>query len=238
MKKLKKVIKVIKKFFRGIGNFIDKVFVTPITKLVLRIGEKTDKNTGKFEKWLNKKNTLVFISLFVALFFYGYVNNQASTVIDSAAEVLSNQPVEATYNKEAYVIEGIPDTADVTLIGRTVDLYLAKQLSTGKVTVDLSNLSVGTHKVDLSYKNSINSVNYKLDPSSITVNVYSSVSHCAYKVSVAVGVKYSPDPPLLVPPTAAVYQPLNVEPIFVTVGNFILFPEYSARTVPFSIPKV
>ena len=161
MKKLKKVIKVIKKFFRGIGNFIDKVFVTPITKLVLRIGEKTDKNTGKFEKWLNKKNTLVFISLFVALFFYGYVNNQASTVIDSAAEVLSNQPVEATYNKEAYVIEGIPDTADVTLIGRTVDLYLAKQLSTGKVTVDLSNLSVGTHKVDLS---------------SITVNVYSKVS--------------------------------------------------------------
>lgn len=176
MKKLKKVIKVIKKFFRGIGNFIDKVFVTPITKLVLSIGEKTDKNTGKFEKWLNKKNTLVFISLFVALFFYGYVNNQASTVIDSAAEVLSNQPVEATYNKEAYVIEGIPDTADVTLIGRTVDLYLAKQLSTGKVTVDLSNLSVGTHKVDLSYKNSINSVNYKLDPSSITVNVYSKVS--------------------------------------------------------------
>ena len=151
MKKLKKVIKVIKKFFRGIGNFIDKVFVTPITKLVLRIGEKTDKNTGKFEKWLNKKNTLVFISLFVALFFYGYVNNQASTVIDSAAEVLSNQPVEATYNKEAYVIEGIPDTADVTLIGRTVDLYLAKQLSTGKVTVDLSNLSVGTHKVCLLY---------------------------------------------------------------------------------------
>ena len=176
MKKLKKVIKVIKKFFKGIGNFIDKVFVTPITKLVLRIGEKTDKNTGKFEKWLNKKNTLVFISLFVALFFYGYVNNQASTVIDSAAEVLSNQPVEATYNKEAYVIEGIPDTADVTLIGRTVDLYLAKQLSTGKVTVDLSNLSVGTHKVDLSYKNSINSVNYKLDPSSITVNVYPKVS--------------------------------------------------------------
>lgn len=176
MKKLKKIIKVIRKFFRGIGNVIDKVFVTPITKLVLSIGEKTDKNAGKFEKWLNKKNTLVFISLFIALFFYYYVNNQASTVIDSAAEVLPNQIVEATYNKEAYVIEGIPETADVTLIGRTVDLYLAKQLSTGKVTVDLSNLSVGTHKVDLSYKSSINSVNYKLDPSSITVNVYSKVS--------------------------------------------------------------
>ena len=159
MKRLKKIIKAIKKFFLGIFNFIDRVIVTPVTKFGLFLGEKTDKNAGKFEKWLNKKNTLVFISLFMALLLFFYVDNQASTVIDSAAEVLHNQTVEATYNKEAYVVEGIPETADVTLIGRTVDLYLAKQLSTGKVSVDLSN-----------------SVTYKLDPSSITVNVYPKVS--------------------------------------------------------------
>lgn len=176
MKKSKKRIRVFKKLITAIGNFFDKLFVTPITKLVLRFKEKSIKNTGKFEKWLHKNNTLVFLSLIIAIVFCVYVNNHVNTVIDSAAEVLSGQKVEATYNKEAYVIEGIPETADVTLIGRTVDLYLAKQLSTGKVTVDLSNLSVGTHKVELSYKNSINSVNYKLDPSSITVNVYSKVS--------------------------------------------------------------
>lgn len=176
MKGLKKIIKAIKKFFLGIFNFIDRVIVTPVTKFGLFLGEKTDKNAGKFEKWLNKKNTLVFISLLMALLLFFYVDNQASTVIDSAAEVLHNQTVEATYNKEAYVVEGIPETADVTLIGRTVDLYLAKQLSTGKVSVDLSNLKEGTHKVDLSYESSINSVTYKLDPSSITVNVYPKVS--------------------------------------------------------------
>lgn len=176
MKRLKKIIKAIKKFFLGIFNFIDRVIVTPVTKFGLFLGEKTDKNAGKFEKWLNKKNTLVFISLLMALLLFFYVDNQASTVIDSAAEVLHNQTVEATYNKEAYVVEGIPETADVTLIGRTVDLYLAKQLSTGKVSVDLSNLKEGTHKVDLSYESSINSVTYKLDPSSITVNVYPKVS--------------------------------------------------------------
>ena len=176
MKGIKKIIKAIKKFFLGIFNFIDRVIVTPVTKFGLFLGEKTDKNAGKFEKWLNKKNTLVFISLLMALLLFFYVDNQASTVIDSAAEVLHNQTVEATYNKEAYVVEGIPETADVTLIGRTVDLYLAKQLSTGKVSVDLSNLKEGTHKVDLSYESSINSVTYKLDPSSITVNVYPKVS--------------------------------------------------------------
>lgn len=176
MKAIKKFIKLVKKFFRVIASFIDKFIVTPITKFALFIGEKADKGAGKFEKWLNKKNTLVFVSLLIALLLFFYVDNQASTVIDSAAEVLHNQKVEATYNKEAYIIEGIPETADVTLIGRTVDLYLAKQLSTGKVTADLSNLKEGTHKIDLNYESPINSVTYKLDPSSITVNVYSKVS--------------------------------------------------------------
>lgn len=176
MKKPKKIVKVIKKICRGIVNFIDKVIVTPITKLALFIGEKSDKGAGKFEKWLNKKNTLVFVSLFIALLTFFYIDNQASTIIDSAAEVLRNQKVEATYNREAYIIEGLPETADVTLIGRTVDLYLAKQLSTGSVSADLSNLKSGTHKIELNYESPINSVTYKLDPSSITVNVYPKVS--------------------------------------------------------------
>lgn len=176
MKKLKKIIKNIKKFFRIIARIIDKLIVTPITKFGLFISEKVDKGAGKFEKWISKRNTMIFVSLVLALLFFFYVDNQASTIIDSAAEVLENQAVIATYNKEAYIVEGLPETADVTLIGRTVDLYLAKQLSTGKVTVDLSNLKEGTHRVDLNYQNSINSVSYKLNPSSITVNVYEKVS--------------------------------------------------------------
>lgn len=176
MKVLKKIIKAIKKIIRAIISFVDKFIVTPITKLALLIGEKTEKNAGKFERWLNRRNTLVFISLILALALFFYVDSLSSTMIDASAEVLRNQVVEATYNKEAYVIEGIPETADVTLIGRTVDLYLAKQLSTGKVTVDLSNLKEGTHKVDLEYDGAINSVGYNLNPSSITINVYPKVS--------------------------------------------------------------
>lgn len=175
MKMLKGIIRFFRKIFRGIGRIIDKLFVIPLTRLGLFLGEKSDKGAGKFEKWLNKKNTLVFLSLILALLLFFYVSNQ-STIVDSAAEVLKNQKVEATYNKEAYVIEGIPETADVTLIGRTVDLYLAKQLSTGTVSVDLSDLKEGTHKVNLDYDSPINSVTYKLDPSTITVNVYPKVS--------------------------------------------------------------
>lgn len=176
MKMLKKTIKSIRKFFRTISRIIDKLIVTPITKFGLFVSDKFDKGAGKFEKWISKRNTMIFVSLILAILFFFYVDNQASTIIDSAAEVLENQTIEATYNKEAYIVEGLPDTADVTLIGRTVDLYLAKQLSTGKVTADLSNLKAGTHRIDLNYQNAINSVSYKLNPSSITVNVYEKVS--------------------------------------------------------------
>lgn len=176
MKKLKKIIRVIKKIIRSIISLVDKFLVTPITKIAIFIGEKKEKNGGKFERWLNRRNTLVFISLILAVSLFFYVDSNSNLVVDSSAEVLRNQTVEATYNKEAYVIEGVPETADVTLIGRTVDLYLAKQLSTGKVTVDLSNLKEGSHKVDLNYDTSINSVSYNLSPSSITVYVYPKVS--------------------------------------------------------------
>jgi len=176
MKANKKAGLTIAAIFKKITKIIDKIFVVPITKFILLITEKTGKKTGKFEKWLTRKNTLVFISLILALVLFFYVDNKSIVLIDSSAEVLYDQKVEAIYNKEAYVVEGLPETADVTLIGRRVDLYLAKQLSTSSVTVDISNLGEGTHRVNLKYESAINSVNYKLDPSSIMINIYPKVS--------------------------------------------------------------
>ena len=176
-------MRAIKKLFRGIGavfhsiyRFIDKRIVVPITKLILLISDKTFKHTGKFEKWLTRKNTLVFISLILAIALFFYVDNESTVMTFSRAEVLYDQKVEAIFNEETYVIEGLPESVDVTLIGRQVDIYLAKQLSSGNVTADLSNLKVGTHKVSLQYKSPINSVSYKLDPSSVNVTVYPKIS--------------------------------------------------------------
>lgn len=172
-KKKKSIIKI---FFKNIFKLIDRTIIVPITKFFLMISEKFTKQTGSLEKWLVRKNTMVFISLIVALIFFFYVDSRSTVLIDSSAEVLRNQQVIATYNKEAYVVEGLPETADVTLIGRKVDLYLAKQLSTGNVTVDISNLKAGTHKVDLNYESSINSVDYNLNPSTVTVIIYPKMS--------------------------------------------------------------
>lgn len=162
----------LKIFIKNIIKLIDKTIVVPITKFFLMIKERFDKKSGNLEKWLLRKNTMIFISLLIALIFFFYVDSKSSVLVDSSSEVLYDQKVEAIYNKEAYVVEGLPETSNVTLIGRRVDLYLAKQLSSGNVTVDISNLKAGTHKVELNYESAINSVKYMLNPGTVTIVIY------------------------------------------------------------------
>ena len=169
-KKKKKSILVI--FIKNIIKLIDKTIVVPITKLFMAISSKFKSKSFKLEKWLVRKNTMVFTSLIIALVFFFYIDSKSSVLVDSSAEVLRNQKVTAIYNQEAYVVEGLPETADITLIGRKMDLYLAKQLSSGSINVDISNLKPGTHKVDLNYDGELKSVDYILNPSTVTVVIY------------------------------------------------------------------
>ena len=150
--KTKKRTRKIILFLKAIIKLIDKKIITPITKFILLITDKMGRRTDKFERWLVRKNTLIFISLILAIITFIAVDNKSIVLVDSYAEVLRDQKVEAMYNTEKYVVEGLPETADVTLIGRKVDMYLAKQLSKGTVTVDISNLEEGTHKVALNYE--------------------------------------------------------------------------------------
>lgn len=176
MKKSKKRTRKLILFIKAIIRAIDKKIITPITKFILLITDKMSKRTDRFERWLVKKNTLIFISLLIALAAFFAIDKKSISLVDSYAEVLYDQKVEAIYNTETYVVEGLPETVDVTLIGRKVDMYLAKQLSKGYVTVDISSLKEGTHKVALNYESNINSIDYKLDPSTVNITIYPKVS--------------------------------------------------------------
>ena len=61
-------------------------------------------------------------------------------------------------------------------MGRKSDLYLAEQLGDHALSLDLTDLSEGTHKVNVKYNNPINTLEYKLDPSRITLVIYKKVS--------------------------------------------------------------
>ena len=176
MQKTKKRIHRPFLFISAIIKLIDRKIITPITKFILLITDKLGKRTDRFERWLVKKNTLIFISLLLAIITYKAIDNKTLLLTGFYAEQLYDQKVEAIYNTETYVVDGLPETVDVTLIGRKVDMYLAKQLSTGTVSVDISNLKEGTHKVTLNYESGIESVDYKLDPSTVNITIYPKVS--------------------------------------------------------------
>lgn len=167
------------KFFIAFGyafRFIDKKIIIPITKLTIRVKNNIEGDGYKFERYLNKKSTLLVLSLILAYGIFLFVDSKSIAMLETSAEVLYNQEVSVIYNEEAYVLEGIPETVDITLIGRKSDLYLAKQIPEHEVVIDLSGLGAGTHKVDVKYRRVVESINYKIDPSVVSVTIYPKVS--------------------------------------------------------------
>ncbi len=169
-------MKKLRKLLQGITHFIDKTIVVPITKLLVHTTSHFDKNGRRVENWLSKTNTLLFISLFLAIAVFIMIDQKILIFTDNNALVLKDQPVNVTYNKEKYVIEGLPETVDITLIGSKTDLYIAKQSSQHDVAIDLTGLKPGTHKVSIKYNQNTGSIEYMVNPSVATVIIYEKVS--------------------------------------------------------------
>ena len=154
-----------------IKKIIDVLLVTPISKLIYRIGSSKKNSSGKLEKILNRPIVLLYISLFCAIGVFMLVDKKVLTLVDNEAEIITDQPVNIIYNEENYVVEGVPETVDITLIGSKSNLYLAKQIGDHQVVLDLTNYTPGTYKVKLKYNHSMNNVSYKLDPSTVSIKI-------------------------------------------------------------------
>ncbi len=173
---MKKIISGLKNLFYHVGLFFDKWLITPITKCILKVSEFFKSNSKDLERILGKKQTLIIVSLLLAFAVFLILDGESNALVDQYAEVLYNQPVTATYNEEAYVVEGLPKTVDITLVGQKRHIFLAKQSPEEGVTVDLTGLKPGTHKVELHYSQRLSSLDYRLDPSEVSITIYEKVS--------------------------------------------------------------
>ena len=169
-------MKMISNFFRKIGSFLDKKIIVPITKGIVHITEKFDSSSRKIENWLSKTSTLFFISLIISIIVFIIVDQKMLFFSESSAEILKSQPVNVIMNEEMYVVEGLPETVDITLIGRKADLYFAKQSPSHEVVIDLTGLKPGTHKVNIKYNQALASIDYNVNPSTATVIIYPKIS--------------------------------------------------------------
>ena len=174
-KKQNKFLNFFTRIFKFLYKILDTILITPISKLIYFISDSLS-GKGRFDKFLNNSNTLIYISLFLAFLAFYAIDRKVIDLSDTGAVVLSNQTIKAEYNEEAYVVDGIPSSADIVLMGRRSDLYLAEQLGDHQLTLDLTDLGEGTHKVNIKYNNPINSLDYKVDPSRVTIVIYPKVS--------------------------------------------------------------
>ena len=168
---MNKKVGIIGRFFR----LIDRKIVVPVTRLLMKIGKVFSSSNKALENFLSKSNTLLFVSLVLAILIFIVIDQRMTIFTNTSAEVLKDKKVNAIYNEEAYVVEGLPEKVDITLMGKRTDLFIAKQTSS-KVSVDLSGYKAGTHKVNIDYISPSDSIEYSVNPSVANVNIYNKVS--------------------------------------------------------------
>ena len=128
-------MKLIKKIYK----FFDRKVIIPITKFFVNI-LSSFKKIKPLEAIVKTKEGLIILSLIISIIIFMFVDKRSTALLETNAKVLYNQPVVASYNDEEYVIEGIPETVDITMIGTKANLYLAKQIGEHKVVLDLNIL--------------------------------------------------------------------------------------------------
>lgn len=164
------------KFFRKLYKIIDVLIILPISRLVYNIFKPLNNNNG-LNKLLNKPHFMIILSLILAVACFLLIDNKVISIVETEAETIKNVPVNIIYNSEAFVVENVPETIDITITGKKSDIYLAKQLGDFSVDLDLSKYKeAGTYKVYFTYSKSIGSVNYILDPSYLIVTIKDKVS--------------------------------------------------------------
>lgn len=169
---LKKLFKIIYVILESIYKLIDKIIIMPISRLVYNITKVSKSKNVDLNKYLSKPNFLIYLSLILALIAFLLIDNKVVNLVENEAEIIKNIPVNIIYNEEAFVVENVPEEVDITITGRKSDIYLAKQLGDFRVELDLSKYTEpGTYKVKFTYSKSIESVNYNLDPSYVTVTI-------------------------------------------------------------------
>lgn len=169
-------MKAIKKIIFFFKKILSKFIVVPISKIILFINTKMEKPGKKLENWLSHSNTLLFISLIAAISIFIVIDQKIITYSESSAEVISSQNINVLFDEDNYVVEGIPEGVDITLIGNKADLFIAKQSPANEVKINLWGLKPGTHKVDVKYDQLSEGIKYTVNPSVATVVIYEKVS--------------------------------------------------------------
>lgn len=99
-------------------------------------------------------------------------NGMENTEVETIADV----PLEKYYDSENLVVTGVPDTVKVTIEGQRRFVEATKRQRDFTVYVDLSDLSIGNHRVPILYKNFSEKLKVQVEPVYVEVSIQEKVT--------------------------------------------------------------
>lgn len=127
-------------------------------------------------KWFIRGLALVLALL---LYITAYIDensrspSQASTTQSATIE---DVPVEVYYDEDHFVVSNVPETATVHIAGNNALVQSTKTLRDFTVYIDLTNVSEGTHRVELQIRGISERLSVRIDPQVVTVVVQEKVT--------------------------------------------------------------
>ena len=120
----------------------------------------------------NAKNQKL-VALFLAVILFIVINFDTFQTLGSPMEYSrqkNNVQVNVQYNKQGFVVEGIPSTVTVTISGNASAVTSAYN-SSGYITANLQNLTEGEHTVKLIPEGFSNNVKVTVEPNQVNISI-------------------------------------------------------------------
>lgn len=116
---------------------------------------------------------LRFTALFLAIILFISIKaeegkNSSKTPGDQL-EMIRDIPVKVYYDNENLVVSGVPETVNMTIEGPTNIVQTTLLLKDFTLFVDLNNLTMGQHSIEIQHENISEKLQVRFDPPSIDV---------------------------------------------------------------------
>lgn len=127
------------------------------------------------DKLFDSNWALRITALIIALALFFYVQSELDTSRDNTSSddvaVLTDVPLEVYYDDENLIVTGLPETVNVTISGPTTIVLKTELSKDFKVFVDLHELLIGEHRVEVQHENFSEKLEVNLDPQWVNISI-------------------------------------------------------------------
>ncbi|MCA1061452.1 YbbR-like domain-containing protein [Rossellomorea aquimaris] len=136
------------------------------------------------DKFMESRWFMRIVGLLLAFILYLSVNfddiqktaNNNNGSSQNAIETIQDVPLEVFYDRDNLEVSGLPDTVNVTVEGPKAVVQQTKTVKDFQVYVDLNDIGIGEHQVEIQIQNISDKLKVKKDPEFANISVQEKVT--------------------------------------------------------------